>query len=151
VGIFLLLTGIMLFLTRNRRTTRDLGNTRIADVLLIGIVQGFAVMPGISRSGSTISFSVLRGIERRFAARFSFLIFLPAIAGAAVLEMPKLFRADSDVAVGPLILGALVAFVSGFIALALLIRLLERQQFSRFAWYCWTVGLIAIVWGLAKG
>ena len=150
VGIMLLITGIMLFLTRSRQAVRDLGRVGVLDVLLIGLVQGFAVMPGISRSGSTISFSVLRGIERRFAARFSFLIFIPAIVGAAVLKLPALFSGDTTVSLGPLVLGGAVAFVSGFFALGVLIRLLEKQHLSWFAPYCWAVGLFAIVWGLLR-
>jgi undecaprenyl-diphosphatase len=147
VGVFLIITGIVLFVTRRfGEAGRPFGQMRPRDSLIVGIVQGIAALPGISRSGSTISAGIFLGLERRLAARFSFLIFIPAMIGATLLEARKI----TALAVSPwaLIAGAAVAFVSGLLAIVVVFRVLERRRFAWFAPWCWLVGLAAIVIGL---
>ena len=148
VGLMLLITGIILFMTRKYRDPgRDFHRMNPIDAALVGIVQGFAVLPGISRSGSTIGCSIIFGLERKLAARFSFLIAVPAIAGAAVLKLPELFSKSADAFVVPTLIGAAVAFLSGLAALAVLMRVLMHRKLVWFAPYCWVLGILAILLG----
>ncbi len=152
VGLMLLITGIILFMTRKYRDPgRDFHRMNPIDPVLIGIVQGLAVLPGISRSGSTIGCSIMLGLERKLAARFSFLIAVPAIAGAAVVKLPELFSKSADAFLVPTLVGAVVAFLSGLAALAVLIRVLVHRKLAWFAPYCWVVGGLAIVLGIWHG
>jgi undecaprenyl-diphosphatase len=113
--------------------------------LFIGLAQGVAVLPGISRSGTTITAALLVGVTRTQAARFSFLLSIPAILGALVLKFdPTVFAGSTD-GLFVFILGALVAAVVGYLCLRLLVLLLERAQFHHFAWYCWIVGIAGLI------
>jgi undecaprenyl-diphosphatase len=150
VGVFLVITGILLFVTRRfTGLGRDFARMTARDSLIVGVVQGVAALPGISRSGSTISAGIYVGLERRLAARFSFLIFIPAMVGAAILEAKDITAG----AVGSpwlLIAGMAVAFVSGYAAITVVFRVLEKRRFAWFAPYCWAVGVAAVVLGLVK-
>lgn len=115
---------------------RAIGEMRFWHALLIGVVQGLAIIPGISRSGSTISCALLLGIERELAARFSFLLSVPAICGALLLQLRKVEQV-SAAAAAPLALGFFAALVSGAAALALLVPLVRRGHFRYFAFYLW--------------
>lgn len=117
--------------------------------LLIGIAQGLAVLPGISRAGLTIVVALSLGATRARAAEFSFLLSIPAILGAIVLEIPKLARGGGAEQAGIYALGALSAAVLGVFALKALLIMLENARMYRFAWYCWLVGLTAILWNYA--
>ena len=109
--------------------------------LLLGLAQGFAITPGISRSGTTISVALMLGIDRVEAARFSFLMSVPAILGAVLL---KLRKADpSTLELLPMGIGFLAALVSGYLALVLLVRVVKQGTFPRFAWYCWGAAIVA--------
>jgi len=116
--------------------------------LVIGLLQGLAVTPGISRSGFTITGALHMGVEGTRAARFSFLLSIPAILGALVLKLGEL---DASIQIDwvRLTVGAVVAAIVGWIALVFLLRLLNRARFHHFAWYCWALGAIAI--GVAYG
>jgi undecaprenyl-diphosphatase len=144
VGIGLIATGVGLFLARFARERRP-GLPTLGAALVIGLAQGSAIVPGVSRSGATIATALLLGVHRSEAVRFSFLLSVPAILGAT------LFQADgaslASVAASPLAYaaGVLVAVVVGYAALALLERLVERRAFSGFCWYCWGVGLAVIL------
>ena len=143
IGGFLLLSGAWnwLVVVRTRpgasggRTAEDL---RAADAIAIGVVQGFAVMPGLSRSGSTIGMGVGLGLSRDTAARFSFLLSLPAVAGALVLKAKDISSFPVD-QLGPVVLGSVVSFGVGIAALAALFRLLRTGRFDLFAFYCWAL------------
>lgn len=148
-SILLLVTGGFLWATRTIRSSpRELGGR---EALLIGCAQAVAILPGISRSGITISTALYRGVEERRAAEFSFLLALPAILGAAVLELPDLlatFNAEETSGTpgaGALLAGMVVAYVSGCIAIHLLFGSLRRGFFPRFAFYCWALGLVGIL------
>lgn len=116
--------------------------------LLIGIAQGLAVLPGVSRSGSTICAAVFQGIGRKDAARFSFLASLPAIAGATLLEGRPLVGSSLQVPWTPLLAGMATALVVGLLCLHGLMRLLQHGRFHYFAPYCWILGLVALYVGL---
>ena len=109
----------------------------------VGIAQGIAIMPGISRSGSTISTALMRGVDRAEAARYSLLLSVPAILGATVLELKDV--GSIDIPLLTIIAGTVVAFVVGYVAIKILLATLSKGQFSKFAYYCWAVGLVSIV------
>ena len=144
VGFMLILTGALLLLTRwlsaeNRRL--GWGNT-----FAIGLAQAMAILPGISRSGSTISAGLYLGIPRSRVADFSFLMVIPVIAGAMLLKIVEMAETGIDItALWILIVGFLSAFVSGYYALKYLIKVLQKGGLHWFALYCWALGLVALV------
>ncbi len=147
VGVALLLTGMILWASRSipeRQGT--LAKLTIAGALIIGIVQAMAIAPGISRSGVTIVAGLVLGLSVEAAAAFSFLLSIPAILGAAVLKVPKIFADDAAVQVPTmhLLLSFVTAFVVGLAALGMLLWLARSQKLSWFAPYCWAAGLLAI-------
>ena len=157
VCALLLVNGFILFANRfvagREQAPRSgrlvLWNVTPAVALAIGVAQGIAVLPGLSRSGLTITAALLLGVDRQYAARYSFMLMIPAILGALVLK----FDLDAFGAGGhevPLfLLGAAVAAVVGYGCLVLLTRLLERAQFHHFSWYCWAVGIVGLLFFLS--
>ena len=145
VGVMLLVTGTILWFTRNiRGDGRPISKTTLKDALLIGIIQGLAILPGISRSGSTISTALFLGIDRKVAGRYSFLLSIPAIIGALLLglDSPELHTA---IPMGTIIVGSVVSALVGWFALVILLRVVDRGQLHRFAPYCWLVGVVTLV------
>lgn len=145
VALALLLTGVVLFSTRwirrGERTTDEVG---VKDTILIGLGQALALIPGVSRSGSTISTGLLRGFTDTEAARFSFLLGIPAIAGAGLLGGKDLI--DSGTGIGVEVLaGVVVAAVSGYAAIAFLLRLIGRTGLSPFGLYCIVAATVALL------
>ncbi len=139
------ITGEILWLTRPHGLLRHTGNVRLRDSLIIGLAQAAALIPGISRSGSTISAGLVCGIERGQAARFSFLLSVPAILGAALLEARKVTSLPHDQVV-PLLVGVGAAFAGGYIALRLLLRVVRAARLHWFAWYCWALGVAGVAY-----
>jgi undecaprenyl-diphosphatase len=127
----------------------------IGRALLIGTAQGLAICPGISRSGTTIAVALLLGVERELAARFSFLLAIPAVLGALAFELkdyaPPANGSQAGVGVGAMLLGAIIAAAVGIFALKLLLRFVRGGKLSAFAYYCWALGLLAIGYGVLKG
>ncbi len=147
VGISLIITGAILWLSSKKTAqARIFAEMKTDDALLIGIAQGLAVIPGISRSGATISTGLLRGLDRKDAARFSFLLSIPALLGVSLKEIPELTLNPSNSLA--LLGGVVIAVISGYIALRILINLLEQGKFYFFAYYCWAVGIIGVVGSL---
>jgi undecaprenyl-diphosphatase len=148
VGACLVLTGCVVAATRLLSTGRvDEGATRPRHALLMGAVQGLAVFPGLSRSGFTIAAGLGGGLEREWAARFSFLLGVPAILGVALVELVQ--QRGAIVTMDPTIwmsyaVGMVAAAASGYLALVIVIRTLSTRVFHRFAWYCIPVGLIVM-------
>lgn len=145
VGSMLLITGgLLLFAHFKKDGIKSVG---FFSAILIGLAQAFAVLPGISRSGSTIATALILGVERSKAARFSFLMVLIPILGASLLEMldynenPTAHTIDST----SLIVGFLSAFVSGYIACRWMIKIVKKGKLTYFAAYCFVVGAIAII------
>lgn len=116
----------------------------------IGLAQALAIFPGISRSGTTVSAGLWLRIDPVKAAEFSFILAIPAIAGAALLQVADLNADLSAVGEGPLLASFMAALVSGVAAIRILVALLRRHHFHRFAPYCWSIGLVTIVWAVAR-
>ena len=114
--------------------------------LLMGIAQSAAILPGISRSGSTVLAGMWRRIDPVAAAEFSFLMSIPAILGAAILKVPDIGANGAGVGAVPMIIGALAAGISGILAISLFVALLKRQNFYSFAYYCWAVGALFLLY-----
>ncbi|MBN1344521.1 MAG: undecaprenyl-diphosphate phosphatase [Phycisphaerae bacterium] len=152
IGCALLATGVLLFISgkapRPRKTWRQFG---ALGALLVGLAQGLAITPGISRSGATICTALLCGLKRRWAAEFSFFIAFPAICGAALLKAKDVLELPSDqiaaMPVGPIVVGSLVAAVVGYAALRLLLVAVRSAKLIYFSYYVWALGLLVIVLG----
>lgn len=145
VGITLLVTGLLLWFTRGLKTQgRNAAQLTLSDALCVGLMQGLAILPGISRSGATIAMALFKGLNPETAARYSFLLSIPAILGAMALELGA-GRASALPPPGSVLLGACVAAVAGYGALTVLILLVKRGNLYAFAPYCWLLGLVAIV------
>lgn len=148
VSVMLMVTGLILFLTKFSK--QPSGEVTLGKSFLIGLAQAFAMIPGVSRSGSTISASLYLGISREEAANFSFLMVIPVIGGAMLLQLKELADVGvSDAQVLSLVVGFLTAFISGYYALKYLIIILKKQGFHYFAYYCWIVGAIGIFYFIA--
>ncbi len=134
----LTLTGFYLWSTRKiPQGEKDALRTSPLDALLVGIAQGLSVLPGLSRSGLTIATGLHRGLERQWAGEFAFLLAIPALVGAAILEAPRMAKAP----VLPLAMGTVSAFLSGSLALLFLLKVVRGGKLHRFAPYCWAVGI----------
>jgi undecaprenyl-diphosphatase len=145
VGAMLLVTGTILWVSRRFYRSGPVGiPLDLKRALMIGVSQGLAVIPGISRSGTTIACGMFCGLDRQTAARFSFLLSIPAILGAELLSILESLEkgVQLDAAV---IYGTLTAFVSGLIALKLLIKLVNAGKFHLFAPYCWLIGILVLL------
>lgn len=145
VGTCLLLTGMILILTARVRGRRNLTKMGAKDAWLIGFAQGIAILPGISRSGSTIGVGLLRGVDAETAGRVSFLLAIPSVVGATLMYIPDLLDGSHAVDLPVFLVGTLVAMVVGYAALALLMRILKGKGFHNFAYYCWAVGILVLV------
>lgn len=145
VSIMLLVTGTILFATKFRDNFPN--RIKTSSSFNIGLAQAFAIIPGISRSGSTISLGLYLGIKREEVANFSFLMVIPVIAGAMLLEMKDMIALGVPVndALG-LIVGFLTALISGYFALKYLIIMLRTKGIHPFSWYCWALGLIGLIY-----
>ena len=148
VGLALLATGIILFfsdrMARGHKTART---ATVTDALLVGCAQAVAVIPGLSRSGSTIAAGMALGFDRNFAVRFSFLLSMPAVLGATLLKVIDVAQEGTvDPAVLPIYLvGMVVAGVVGYFSIQLVKLLAQKDKVGKFAYDCWAVGLITIV------
>ncbi len=152
VSCALMATGFILFfsdrLAKGHKTVR---NATLVDALIVGCGQALAVIPGLSRSGTTISVGMLRGFDRSFAVRFSFLMSLPAILGANILEIKDAVDAGINMEELPMyIVGVVVAAVVGYFAIRLVKSLSDKGKFGKFAYYCWAVGLGSLIAGIVK-
>jgi undecaprenyl-diphosphatase len=151
VGIMLMATGLIVLLTRfipthKNRTPGVLGIRNLVwlwAALAVGTAQGFAIIPGISRSGITIAVGLLCGLERGFAGRFSFLLSVPAILGAVALNLTA--ENIEHVGIVPLLCGFIISAFVGYFALKLLMNMLQKGKLHYFAPYCFGVGLLVIL------
>ena len=147
VSVALLATGFILFFSdRMARGRKNARNATVADALLVGCAQAVGTLPGISRSGITISAGLLRGFDRTFAVRFSFLRSLPAVLGANILSLKDALEAGVDLEMLPIYLvGMVVSGVVGYFAIRLVNLLADKGKFGNFAYYCWVVGLGSLI------
>jgi len=143
-GFMLMVTGTILWFTRGRPSdSKGISEMGVIDALIVGLGQGFALIPGISRSGITISFGLFRGMEREWSGRFSFLLAIPAILGALLIE----FKMPSELSSQELfstLAGTAVAVVVGYLSLRTLMHLVKRGNLAAFSYYCWGAGALTI-------
>jgi len=149
VGIGLLITGVVLkaseAIADKSLNMKEVRETSYLDVLFIGLLQGIAIVPGISRSGSTIAGGLLAGLDRTFAARYSFLVAIPVILGAGLVQL-KDFSAGEVINANsiPYMVGMLAAAIFGYLAIKIVMKLVRNGRLSVFSYYCWVVGAITI-------
>lgn len=149
IGAMLLVTALLLFLAaRIRGSGRKEPQLGIADALLVGIAQGAAIIPGISRSGSTIACLLLRGVDGETAARFSFLLALPAVSGATLLSLRDLQQV-STADLPAYAIGSLIAFFSGLLAIRFLLAVVRKRRLHGFAIYCLLIGSVIMLYSLS--
>jgi undecaprenyl-diphosphatase len=146
VGFFLLITGLILYISEIvPKRNKSCGQMRWYYAVLIGIGQGLAIAPGLSRSGTTIGTAFFCGLERKFAARFSFLLAIPAIFGAALFKTGDIFSAGSvNNNFLQYLLGFVAAFVSGYLAIKYFLVLIQKISLKWFAYYCFAIGLFIL-------
>lgn len=147
VGIALILTGFMLLvsdkMTPGSKTEK---NMRFKDALIIGLCQCVATLPGLSRSGTTITAGIATGQNRSYAVKFSLLMSIPAVLGATLLELIKALKTGIDASLIPAYLfGMIAAMVSGVLAIGILKMIAKSKKFGGFAYYCWIVGALTII------
>ena len=152
IGCALIVTGFLLFasdlMRKGKKTERHATWT---DALLVGVGQAVATMPGISRSGMTITTGCFCGFERKFAVRFSFLMSIPAILGANILSIADALESGVNWAELPMYLvGVVVAAVTGYLCIRLLKLIATKGKFGFFAYYCWGVGVLTLVMSIIK-
>ncbi len=150
-SIMLFLTGTIIFISDKAKSGRiKLSEMGIIRSLLIGFGQFLSILPGISRSGTTIAISIFAGIKRESAARFSFLLSIPAILGAIVLSISDMTKLSSQEWIA-YILGASAAFISGYLVISILIDFVKKQKLKYFSYYCWGLSGISTTYFLING
>ncbi len=148
VGWEFLATGFIIWLAdrvkdKGRKEIRDIS---FGDTLIVGTLQGVAILPAISRSGLTIGGALFQGIHRKTAARFSFLLSIPAIMGAVVIQSADLLGGKAEaIGTAPLIIGTIVSAVTGYIAVKWMLNVIQRGSLRGFAYYVWILGAVIIV------
>jgi len=152
-GCMLPVTGLaLLWSLRRSAGSRDYRELRAIDSLLIGLAQATAILPGLSRSGTTIASGLALGMSRSAAVSYSFLLAIPALAGAGVYEAFSMLRHHEPLSTPPVFLaiGAAVSFVVGLATLRFLNRVLEHGKLHWFGWYCIVLGIVVTIWQLVE-
>jgi len=124
---------------------QEFSSLKFGRILAVGLSQALAIVPGVSRSGITITTGLLAGMSREDAARFSFLLSLPAVFGAGLLDIRSMLSTGQALVSRQAFLGAAISFVAGLLALTVVFRMVRRGELSRFSYYCWTVGLVSLI------
>jgi undecaprenyl-diphosphatase len=144
-SFMLIITGFILYISDKIEPsgikTYQLG---VKKSILIGLVQAFAILPGISRSGTTITVGIFAGLDREEAARFSFILSIPAILGANIHKFSSILNLDRSLWVS-YILGTFAAFISGYAVISFLITIVKKQKLKYFAIYCWLIAIITLI------
>lgn len=150
IGVGLLVTGCLLVIAERMGTSnRGIKEMNFRNAIFVGVVQGIAICPGISRSGSTLFGSLLCNLDRTFAVKFVFLISIPSILGSAVMEAPDAIAAGMNMSdLGPIVVGMIVAAVSGLIAIKTMIKVVSNKKLNYFSYYVWLLGIFVIAFGL---
>lgn len=148
-AFFLFVTGTILYLSQ-RMTSGEINfhNVSKKEALFMGLGQACAILPGLSRSGTTIAAGLVIGLEKEFAAKFSFILSIPAILGAFLLQLKDIGGA-LDVNFLPVILGFVAAFIAGYAAIKWMLDLIQKRSLDIFAYYCWAVGIIVFMGSIA--
>lgn len=150
IGIGFLITGVLMFLAeRMGAAQKGIEKMNCRNAIFVGVLQGIAICPGISRSGSTLVGGLTTGLKRDFAVKFAFLISIPSILGSVVLEVPDALKEGLDSAlIGPILAGMAVAAVSGFIAIKTMIKIVSNKKLSYFSYYVWALAAFTICYGI---
>ncbi|KAB3534088.1 undecaprenyl-diphosphatase UppP [Alkaliphilus pronyensis] len=152
IGIALIITGSLLwFAERFHKGVKGVKDMKWYDAVFVGIFQGLAITPGISRSGSTIVGALLRGFNKELATKFSFLMSIPVILGATLLETKEALESGlGDLTFGILAAGIIAAFLSGVFAIRTLINFIQKEKLYYFSFYTWALGAIIIVLSIIR-
>ena len=145
VGIALIITSFVLFLTRFAKNNNK--ELNLKNSLVIGLFQAVAVFPGISRSGSTISAGLFSGLDTKTASRFSFLLSIPIILGASILEIKNIGQIDNLLY---LLIGCITTIIIGFLSLKFILRIIDRNKLKHFSFYCFLIGFLVVLYSLYK-
>ena len=147
IGVMLVLTGCILYISdKMQQGKKTEKNMSMLDAIIIGLCQAAATIPGLSRSGTTITAGLATGLRRDFAVKYSFLLSLPAVLGANILAFAKAIRTGVDWSCLPAYLvGTVVAILSGIASISLLKHIASKGKFGGFAYYCWVVGVLSII------
>ena len=145
VGICLIITGIVIWRSKDYSNNLDFTHLTYLGAFILGIVQGLSILPGISRSGTTIAFLRIFGIQPIKAARFSFLIFIPAILGATLLKLNEAESTLEEVGLNSIVFGFLASVISIFLSIKFLLKVINNQQFHYFTPYCLVIGVFLIL------
>ncbi|MFG1691343.1 undecaprenyl-diphosphate phosphatase [Gemmatimonadota bacterium] len=145
-GFAFLVTGTFLWSTRRALARNPVGAPGVVAAILIGLAQAIAMVPGISRSGATVTVALWLGLESREAAAFAFLMAIPAIAGAAVLQIGDLQAGTAGIGLPALLAGSVAAAATGVLAIWIFVRMLQRKAFHRFAPYCFALGAVFLAY-----
>ena len=149
-AFFLLITGVLLYVSQRMNNGGiDQSNIGLKEAIIMGCGQAIAIMPGLSRSGTTIAAGLFSDLDKEFAARFSFLLSIPAILGAALVQIKDIGAVDANI--GAYIAGFIVAAISGYFAIKFLLKLIQEKSLDVFAYYCWIVGAIILIGSFALG
>ena len=142
-GVMLLITGGFLWIAESVRVgNRDIGQMKVLDTMLIGMMQGLAIAPGISRSGATIACSLFRGLDRSLAIRYSFLLSIPVILGAVIFQLVDCAGGHAaGVGLAAIIIATITAAITGYLAIKLLIIVVQGKRLKLFSYYCWLLGI----------
>ena len=148
-AFFLFVTGTILYLSQ-RMTSGSINFRNITGkhALFMGLGQACAILPGLSRSGTTIAAGLVAGLDKEFAAKFSFILSIPAILGAFILQVKDIGSA-MDANFLPVFLGFVAAFISGYIAIKWMLDLIQKRNLDIFAYYCWIVGIVVFMGSIA--
>ncbi len=150
IGIGLIITGFLLLIAERMNSgNRTIENMNLRNAIFIGCVQGVAICPGISRSGSTLFGSLVCNLDRKFAVKFVFLISIPSILGSAILEAPEAIEAGVTASeLGPVIAGMVVAAIAGLAAIKGMIKIVQDKKLIWFSYYVWILGAIVVLVGI---
>ena len=148
-AFFLFVTGTILYLSQRMNSGNiNLHNISKKEALFMGLGQACAILPGLSRSGTTIAAGLTAGLDKEFAAKFSFILSIPAILGAFVLQLKDIGSA-MDVNFLPVFLGFIAAIIAGYMAIKWMLDLIQNKSLDIFAYYCWVVGIIVFMGSIA--
>ncbi len=150
VGVGFLITGVIMFLAEKMSSAnKGIEKMNFRNAIFIGLLQGVAIYPGISRSGSTLVGGLTTGLKREFAVKFAFLISIPSILGSVILELPDAIKAGTDPSLmGPIVAGVVVAAISGLFAIKTMIKIVSNKKLSYFSYYVWILGVCTIAYGV---
>ena len=148
-AFFLFVTGTILYLSQRMASGKiDMSHMGWFQSLFMGLAQACAIMPGLSRSGTTIASGLVIGLDKEFAAKFSFILSIPAIFGAFLVQL-KDIGSSMGTDGAAIMLGFIAAFISGYLAIKWLIDLIQNKSLDMFAYYCWIVGIVVFVGSIA--